>query len=74
MGFGCCGLSKEKSAYWVNLLKTAKDLTCKIIFLWHVILCEERLTVKKGRLRLCLKRSIGMEVLVCVPEALKLEA
>jgi hypothetical protein len=46
MGFECCCTSKErntnKSGRWVNLLKTAKDLTCKIIFLWHVILCEER--------------------------------
>jgi hypothetical protein len=31
-----------KSGRCVNLLKTVKDLTCKIIFLWHVILCEER--------------------------------
>lgn len=46
MGFECCGTSKErntrKSGRWANLLKAAKDLTCKIIFLWHVILCEER--------------------------------
>jgi hypothetical protein len=32
----------EEVRHWLNLLMTAKDLTCKIIFLWHVILCEER--------------------------------
>ena len=45
MGFECCGTSKErntkKSGRQVNLLKTAKDLTCKIIFLWYVILCKK---------------------------------
>jgi hypothetical protein len=46
MSFECCRSSKEKEykevRCWVNLLMTARDLTCKIIFLWHVILCEER--------------------------------
>lgn len=31
----------KKSGRQVNLLKTAKDLTCKIIFLWYVILCKK---------------------------------
>ena len=46
MGFECCGTSKKrntrKSGPWVKLLNTAKDLTCKIVFFWHIILCEER--------------------------------
>ena len=31
----------KKSGRQVKLLKTAKDLTCKIIFLWYVILCKK---------------------------------
>jgi hypothetical protein len=46
MGFKRCGTSKEKdqgkSGRCMNSLEAARVLTCKIISLRHVILCEER--------------------------------
>ena len=49
MGFECCWYVQRKKEgvqeeirRSVDLSMTSKDLTCKIIFFWHVILCEER--------------------------------
>jgi hypothetical protein len=46
MGFERCGMSKERNTRKVRTLgeftKDPKDPTCEIIFLWHVILWEER--------------------------------